>query len=130
VDLNQSLIIPNISGCFMLLRSSLISQVGGFDERFFMYCEDVDLGRRFHKVSKTVHYPHEQVYHDYEKGSYKKPKLLWYHIVSAVKYFNKHGWIWDRDRQEMNADIRAYDEVENICSREVGECKKELRYFS
>jgi GT2 family glycosyltransferase len=35
-----------VSGCSMVLRTSLVKKIGAFDERFFMYCEDVDLCRR------------------------------------------------------------------------------------
>lgn len=36
------------------------------------------------------------VYHGYEKGSYKSWKLLKYHICSAIQYFNKWGWVFDK----------------------------------
>lgn len=34
--------IPCLSGCFMFLRCSVLKKTGGFDERFFMYAEDMD----------------------------------------------------------------------------------------
>jgi GT2 family glycosyltransferase len=36
---------PNLSGCFMFLRTDVLKQVGGFDNRYFMYLEDFDLTR-------------------------------------------------------------------------------------
>lgn len=77
-------------------------KVGGFDERFFMYAEDLDLCRRIGEVSKTMFYPGVSIYHEYEKGSYKNRKLLKYHICSVVKYFNKWGWIFDGKRAATN----------------------------
>ncbi len=94
--------VPSLSGCFMFLRVDVLRQVGLFDERYFMYAEDLDLCRRIGEVSKTMYYPGVSVYHAYEKGSYKNRKLLKYHINSVVKYFNKWGWIFDKKRQLAN----------------------------
>lgn len=94
--------VPSLSGCFMFMRCSVLSKVGGFDERYFMYAEDLDLCRRIGDVSRTMFYPHVSVVHEYEKGSYKNRKLLKYHITSVVKYFNKWGWIFDRKRTAKN----------------------------
>ena len=94
--------VPSLSGCFMFMRCSVLKHVGGFDERYFMYAEDLDLCRRIGEVSRTMFYPNVVVVHGYEKGSYKSGKLLKYHVASIVKYFNKWGWIFDRKRIEKN----------------------------
>ena len=94
--------IPNLSGCFMFMRNSVLEKVGGFDTRFFMYMEDIDLTRRMHKVSQTLFYPEVSIYHKYEKGSYSNSKLLKHHINSAIKYFNKWGWFFDEERSRVN----------------------------
>lgn len=96
--------VPSLSGCFMFLRTETLKQVGGFDERFFMYCEDLDLCRRVGQVSKTIFYPEVSITHNYEKGSYKNSKLLKYHINSALKYFNKWGWFLDMERKRINKE--------------------------
>lgn len=101
---NQIMVVPSLSGCFMMIRTDILKITGGFDERFFMYCEDLDLSRRIGAFSKTVFYPVVSVIHNYEKGSYKNIKLLKYHIVSAVKYFNKWGWIFDKERKQVNGN--------------------------
>lgn len=94
--------VPSLSGCFMFIRTNVLKQVGSFDERFFMYAEDLDLCRRIGEVSQTMFYPNVSIYHKYEKGSYKNKKLLKYHIVSVIKYFNKWGWFFDRKRKKRN----------------------------
>jgi GT2 family glycosyltransferase len=94
--------VPYLSGCFMFIRTEVLKKVGFFDERFFMYLEDTDLLRRIHRVSKTVYYPEVFIYHEYGKGSYKNSKLLKYHLDSAIKYFNKYGWFFDKERDEIN----------------------------
>ncbi len=97
--------VPYLSGCFMFIRTEVLKKVGLFDERFFMYLEDTDLSRRIHRVAKTVYYPYVYIYHEYGKGSYKSLKLLYYHIKSAIKYFNKYGWFFDKEREEINRKI-------------------------
>ncbi len=94
--------VPALSGCFMFIRCSVLKEVGGFDDRYFMYAEDVDLCRRIGEVSKAIFYPYVSVVHEYEKGSYKNKKLLKYHIQSMIKYFNKWGWLFDSKRNSKN----------------------------
>lgn len=101
---NRLMEVPSLSGCFMFMRTSVLKQVGGFDERFFMYAEDLDLCRRIGEISGTMYYPDVSVVHEYEKGSYKNKKLLKYHISSIIKYFNKWGWLFDRKRTLRNSE--------------------------
>jgi len=104
--------VPALSGCFMFCRVSALNDVGLFDEKFFMYLEDVDLNRRIHVKYKTIFYPDVFVVHNYEKGSYKNWKLLSYHIRSAFYYFNKWGWFFDKQRSEVNA--KCLERVDSI----------------
>ena len=94
--------IPSLSGCFMFLRASTLKEVGLFDENIFMYLEDVDLNRRIHSKYKTIFYPEVEIVHEYAKESYVNKKLLVYHIKSAIYYFNKWGWFFDKERDNIN----------------------------
>lgn len=94
--------IPILSGCFMMLRCETLKKTGGFDERYFMYAEDVDLCRRIGEVSTTIYYPKASIYHEYAKGSYGNKKMLKMHITSIIKYFNKWGWFFDSYRKKRN----------------------------
>jgi hypothetical protein len=96
--------IPWLSGCFLLARTSQLEKIGGFDERFFMYMEDIDLSRRSLRHFKNIFYPHVTIQHFYEKGSYKSRKLTIIHLISAIRYFNKWGWFFDRQREIINQD--------------------------
>ena len=96
---------PYLSGCFMFLRMEALEKVGLFDERFFMYPEDIDLTRRMHQHYKTICYPLVSVYHEHGKGSYKSLKMLWIHSINMIKYFNKWGWIFDSERRQINHKI-------------------------
>lgn len=94
--------VPVLSGCFMFCRRPWLQEIGGFDERFFLYLEDVDLSRRMLMKGKNRYWPGVSVVHEYQKDSYKSGKHLQRHLSSAVKYFNKHGWIVDADRKKIN----------------------------
>ena len=100
---NKKINIPNLSGCFMFLRTKALEKVGLFDENIFMYLEDIDLNRRIHRDYNTIFVPEAVVVHEYQKASYKNIKLLKAHIKSAIYYFNKYGWFFDKERRIINA---------------------------
>jgi GT2 family glycosyltransferase len=94
--------VPFLSGCFMFLRTEALKKVGLFDERFFLYTEDADLSRRIHKHYRTVYFPQATIYHHYQRGSYQTFWLTWCNIKSAIRYFNKWGWLNDSEREFFN----------------------------
>lgn len=94
--------MPYLSGCFMLFNSKMLQELNGFDERFFMYMEDVDLSRRCASRFGTIYYPKAHVVHIHEKASHKDHKLFRAHLKSTVQYFNKWGWVLDFDRIRIN----------------------------
>jgi len=104
-DYSKPMNIANLPGCFMFIRSSVLKEVGGFDENFFLYVEDVDLTRRIHEVSVTLYYPAIVIKHRLAQGSYKLSKLVLLHIRSAIHYFNKWGWFADTGRDYINSNI-------------------------
>ena len=96
--------VPYLSGCFMLLRTQALKNVGLFDERFFMYPEDIDLTRRINREYRTVFYPNVSVIHNHTQGSYKSGLLLWIHLINMIRYFNKWGWFFDAERKKVNEE--------------------------
>ena len=76
---------------FMFFSTKVFMELGGFDERFFMYLEDCDIARRVSKKYKALHYPMATVYHLWERESKRNKKLLLIHIMSIIKYFIKWG---------------------------------------
>jgi GT2 family glycosyltransferase len=101
-NLTKPTVVPSLSGCFMLIRSSVFDEIGFFDERFFLYMEDVDLCRRIGAISKTIYFPDVTVSHEYQKGSYYDFRLMKFHLESAWAYFNKWGWFVDKTRDSLN----------------------------
>ncbi len=99
---NRPMNIPYLSGCFMLLRTEAAQKAGLFDERYFMYPEDIDLTRTIHRHYVTLYYPEVTIVHNHKKGSYHSMSLLWVHIVNMCRYFNKWGWFFDKERREVN----------------------------
>ncbi|WP_293764877.1 glycosyltransferase family 2 protein [uncultured Aquitalea sp.] len=98
--------LPNASGCFLAVRTAALQQLGGFDERFFMYMEDTDLVRRLARLGRVAFIPEAVVVHEFGKASYRNRKLMWIHIQSAVRYFNKWGWMLDKERSRINQRAR------------------------
>lgn len=101
-DYNASFEAPILSGCFMFLRVDALKKIGLFDERYFMYLEDFDLSRRIHKHFKTLYFPEAQIYHAHARQSYGLNKLLLIHLRSAIQYFTKWGWFYDKERNAVN----------------------------
>jgi N-acetylglucosaminyl-diphospho-decaprenol L-rhamnosyltransferase len=80
-----------ISGACMLVRRSVLEQLGGFDEGFFLYCEDKDLARRIGEAGYAVAYePSALCFHE-EGGSEARPRLYGVMATSRVRYARKHG---------------------------------------
>lgn len=101
---NKMMEVPYLSGCFMLLRTEVLKEVGLFDERYFMYPEDIDLSRRIHRKYRTIFYPNVKIIHHHVQGSYVSNKLLLIHMWNIAKYFTKWGWIFDKERKKVNEE--------------------------
>lgn len=91
-DYTKPFDVPFAQGSFLLVRTDLFKQLGGFDERFFLYMEDADLCKRVNQVSRLCYCPDATVIHKWEKGSHKSGKLFKLHVKSMISYFWKWGW--------------------------------------
>lgn len=98
VELN----IPYHQGSFMFFRASALRETGLFDERFFMYPEDIDISRRVHERYVTLYWPARTIVHCHRASSATNLRMLWIHITNMIRYFNKWGWIFDSRRREFN----------------------------
>ena len=105
LDLSAPHDVPYHQGSFMLFRCDALREVGLFDERFFMYPEDIDITRRMHRRWTTLYMPSVTVVHRHRAESYRSLRMTWIHIVNMVRYFNKWGWIFDEERDRFNSGL-------------------------
>lgn len=88
---------PTVYGAAMLIRRHTLADIGSFDERFFMYYEDVDLCRRAREAQWEIHYaPVARFVHYHQRESrihapweMLTNRLARTHVASGVKYFLK-----------------------------------------
>ena len=86
-------------GSCLMVRKNILNKINGFDERFFMYFEDIDLcGRVWQDGFKVVYNPQAIVIHNHARASAENPWYLFFlnklsraHIASWIKYFYKRG---------------------------------------
>ena len=102
---DKALNCPYLLGSFLLFRVEALRECGIFDERFFMYPEDIDITRRIHEKWKTIYYPVVSIVHEHTAASRRSLKMLWIHISNMIKYFNKWGWIIDKKRSDFNKTL-------------------------
>ena len=92
---DQQFDVPYLSGCCMLMRSWAFIQIGGFDERYFLYLEDADLTRAMASVGRCQYFPGASVGHGWGRGNYHSLRLMFVNLQSAWLYFCKWGWqLW------------------------------------
>ena len=80
-----------VAGMFMLLASAVFREVGGFDEDFFMYCEDADLCMRLRRAGyATLLLPQVRVVHDARRASHRSARHLGWHVRSLTRFFFRY----------------------------------------
>ena len=97
---NQSSEVDVLSGAFIMIRQSILEEIGGLDETFFMYGEDIDLSYRIQKAgyknwyeasTSIVHFKGEST----KKGSLNYVRVFYKAmIIFARKHFVGSGAIW------------------------------------
>lgn len=105
-DLTKPINVPYHHGCFMLFRLDALREVGLFDERFFMYPEDIDITRRVHQRYETIYFPGATIVHAHRAESRTNFKLLRIHAFNMLRYFCKWGFFCDKNRRKANRDLR------------------------
>ncbi len=80
-----------VAGMFMLFRSRDFHDLGGFDERFFLYYEDVDICVRvWRKGMRILACPKAGVIHDARRDSRRSLRHLRWHLGSMARFLWKH----------------------------------------
>jgi GT2 family glycosyltransferase len=81
-----------ITGCFLMIRRAIYEKTGGFDPRFFMYAEEVDLCWRIQALGwKLMFTPEAQIIHLVGASAAKaKPNRLYHLHLALLKLYRKH----------------------------------------
>ena len=88
--------VDHVIGAFYLVRRDVFVSLGGFDERFFVYLEDLDLSMRIKGAGGRCLYLAESTAHHVGGGTTRaiKARRLFYSLRSRLQYTAKHhGWI-------------------------------------
>jgi N-acetylglucosaminyl-diphospho-decaprenol L-rhamnosyltransferase len=87
--LKDKIIFPDwVGGMFMLFRRETFEQLGGFDQRYFLYYEDVDLCARLRLLGyETALCPDAKVVHHAHRSSHRNFKYLTWHLASMLRFF-------------------------------------------
>jgi N-acetylglucosaminyl-diphospho-decaprenol L-rhamnosyltransferase len=84
----QGLAVDWVSGVFMLFSSQTYAEVGGFDARYFMYYEDVDLCARLRRAGYAVRLvPSARAVHAARHDSHRRLRYLGWHLASMGRFF-------------------------------------------
>ncbi len=87
---NQVSEVDAISGSFMFVEKKLFQSLGGFDEEFFMYGEDLDLCYRAQKCGKKNYYtPQTNILHLKGESTKSKPITSLIHFYEAMVIFSR-----------------------------------------
>jgi N-acetylglucosaminyl-diphospho-decaprenol L-rhamnosyltransferase len=72
---------------FMVFNRAVFDQVGGFNERYFLYYEDVELCARLQLAGlRVVVKPGAQVVHHAQRSSHRNLKYLRWHVGSLLRF--------------------------------------------
>lgn len=95
-----------VGGMFMFIPSKIFQSLNGFDERYFLYYEDVDICARLHLLGyKPVVYTQLFVIHNARRDSHKRFKYFKWHLTSMLRFFlSKPYWklIIFKNKVELN----------------------------
>ncbi|HUO39665.1 MAG TPA: glycosyltransferase family 2 protein [Mycobacterium sp.] len=86
-----------LSGSCLLIRRAAFEEVGGFDERYFMYMEDVDLGDRLGKAGwQSIYVPSAEILHDkgHATGRDAARNLAAHHDSTYIYLADRYGRWW------------------------------------
>lgn len=92
-DLSAVIDVDWVAGLFMSMRRQTWTQLGGFDPRYRLYCEDVDLCLRVWNQSLRVQVvPGEWVLHPPRRQTLRRARHFYWHCRSLVRLWRSAGY--------------------------------------
>ena len=90
-EIHASPVSPDwVGGMFMVFRSEMFRRIGGFDEGYFLYYEDVDLCWRLRGSGyRVMLVPSVRATHDARRESHRQTRYLFWHARSMLRFFRK-----------------------------------------
>ena len=94
-DYSKTQTVDWVIGAFIMVRREVYEQVGGLDEAFFMYAEDIDWCTRIWQAGYEVVYcPGLKVVYEGSRSARKNKKYARIFLSSHVKYWRKNKWFF------------------------------------
>ena len=85
---NEYICVEWVAGMFMFFPSSSYKEIGGFDENYFLYYEDVDICARLWLAKfKVILCPKVSIIHEARHESHHNLKYLKWHLSSMMRFF-------------------------------------------
>ena len=81
-----------VNGAFMLFPAKVFGKIGGFDERYFMYCEDVDICLRLQLAGFKLAQSDVRVVHAARRNTRANFKHFLWHITSLVRLWSSAAY--------------------------------------
>ncbi len=92
IDVRQTQTVDWAMGAALFMSRDTYAQLGGFDQRYFLYMEDEDMCLRAWKMNiPVIYYPEAKMIHNHLRGSSKLGKKTLMHFKSLFTFFRRHG---------------------------------------
>ena len=79
-----------VAGMFIMFDRDVFARIGGFDQGYFLYCEDIDVCMRIGRIGRSVILcPAATAIHAAQRASHRNAKYLRWHVSSYLRYFAK-----------------------------------------
>ena len=113
IELDSETEVDWVYGGNIIFRRQALEQMGLFDERFFIYCEDIDISYRLQEHGwKRYFVPEARIFHYGQQGTRQiKVRSYLRHVKSYLTLFHKYDWKLDErytsnfDRKDVTAEV-------------------------
>lgn len=92
---DEDTLLPDwVAGMFVMVPRDLYQRLGGFNDAYFLYFEDVDFGARARLAGCHILVcKHARVIHKAQRDSHRRLRFMWWHVQSAAKFFTSPAYL-------------------------------------